>query len=126
MELSVICFLVLLACVGLSRIIELRISREHQKLMSERHAKRIADPHFSAMAGLHVAVLGGAAIEVIWLQRPLIPMLAAGAGVFFAVATGLRWWTIHCLGTHWNVQVMDSVPLGVVTSGPFRWVRHPN
>src|SRR6185436_19482922 len=110
MELSVICFLVLLACVGLSRIVELRISREHQKLMSERHAKRIADPHFSIMAGLHIAVLAGAAVEVIWLQRPFIPMQAAVAGLLFALATGLRWWTIYSLGTHWNVQVMDSVP----------------
>ena len=30
------------------------------------------------------------------------------------------------LGTHWNIQVMDSVSLGVITSGPFRFVRHPN
>jgi methyltransferase len=30
------------------------------------------------------------------------------------------------MGTHWNVQVMNSTNLGVVTSGPFRFVRHPN
>jgi methyltransferase len=33
---------------------------------------------------------------------------------------------IRTLGEHWNVQVMDSTRLGVVTSGPFRFVRHPN
>jgi methyltransferase len=33
---------------------------------------------------------------------------------------------IRTLGDHWNVQVMDSTRLGVVTSGPFRFVRHPN
>ena len=24
------------------------------------------------------------------------------------------------------MQVMDSLALGVVTDGPFRWIRHPN
>ena len=27
---------------------------------------------------------------------------------------------------HWNVQILASMELGVVTGGPFRWVRHPN
>src|SRR5207245_9277828 len=33
---------------------------------------------------------------------------------------------IPTLGEPWNVQVIDSTRLGVVTSGPFRYVRHPN
>ena len=28
--------------------------------------------------------------------------------------------------THWNVEVMASAPLGVVTDGPYRYIRHPN
>jgi methyltransferase len=38
----------------------------------------------------------------------------------------VRWWVIRTLGEHWNVQVMDSTRLGVITSGPFHYVRHPN
>jgi methyltransferase len=44
----------------------------------------------------------------------------------FLAANAVRWWVIRTLGEHWNVQVMDSTRLGVVTSGPFRYVRHPN
>jgi methyltransferase len=33
---------------------------------------------------------------------------------------------IATLGVHWNVRVVPSMPLGVVTSGPYRFVRHPN
>ena len=47
-------------------------------------------------------------------------------GVLFLGANALRWWVIRTLGAHWNVQVMDSARLGVVTTGPYRWVRHPN
>jgi methyltransferase len=47
-------------------------------------------------------------------------------GILWLLANTLRWWVIRTMGTHWNVRVMDSTPLGVVTSGPFRWIRHPN
>jgi methyltransferase len=60
------------------------------------------------------------------LHRPFIPVLAIVMGTLFALANALRWWVIRTLGTHWNVQVMDSVSLGVITGGPFRLVRHPN
>ena len=65
-------------------------------------------------------------MEVIVLNRPLIPTLAIAMFVGWLLANGLRWWVIHTLGQHWNVRVMDSVSLGVVTGGPFRVVRHPN
>jgi methyltransferase len=38
----------------------------------------------------------------------------------------LRWWVIRTLGIHWNTEVVDSARLGVITDGPFRWIRHPN
>src|SRR6202790_1726442 len=41
-------------------------------------------------------------------------------------ANALRWWVIGTLAGHWNVEVMASSQVGVVTSGPYRWVRHPN
>ena len=44
----------------------------------------------------------------------------------FLGANAVRWWVIRTLGEHWNVQVMDSTRLGVIVSGPFRFVRHPN
>jgi methyltransferase len=75
---------------------------------------------------LHAGVLVAAALEVIWLRRPFLPPLAVPAALLFLLATVLRWWAIRSLGAHWNVQVMDSASLGVVATGPFRWVRHPN
>jgi methyltransferase len=46
--------------------------------------------------------------------------------VIFLAANAVRWWVIRTLGEHWNVQIMNSTGLGVVTTGPFRYVRHPN
>lgn len=123
---SVFAFLGLLVAVALLRIVELQVSRRHQKEMMERGAAKVDEPRFRWMVALHTAVLLGAALEVVVLKRPFLPALAAAMFVIFLAANGVRWWVIRTLGNHWNVQVMDSTSLGVVSSGPFRYVRHPN
>ena len=59
-------------------------------------------------------------------ERPFIAPLAVAALLLFALATLLRWWVIRTLGIHWNTEVVDSASLGVISAGPFRWIRHPN
>lgn len=126
MDLSVIAFLLLLVSVAALRMFELRISRQHQERLLSRGATKIDEPRFRWMVALHTCVLLGAAIEVIFLKRSFIPALAAVMFFIFLAANAVRWWVIRTLGEHWNVQVVDSTQLGVVTSGPFRFVRHPN
>lgn len=126
MDLSVIAFLGLLVAVALLRIVELRISRRHQQEMIARGAAKVDEPRFRWMVALHTAVLLAAALEVVFLRRPFIPILAAVMFAIFLAANVVRWWVIRTLGNHWNVQVMDSTRLGVISSGPFRYVRHPN
>ena len=126
MDLSVIAFLGLLLAVAVLRIVELRISRRHQMEMIARGAAKVDEPRFRWMIVLHTAVLLGAALEVVFLHRPFIPVLAAVMFVIFLAANAVRWWVIRTLGNHWNVQVMDSTSLGVISTGPFGYVRHPN
>jgi len=126
MDLSVYLYLGLLLLVAALRFVELGISKRHQQRMAERGAARVRDPYFRWMAGFHTLVLLGAAAEVVFLRRPLVPALAAAMLVLFVAANLVRWWVIRTLGEHWNVQVVDSTRLGFVTSGPFRYVRHPN
>ena len=126
MELSVIAFLGLLGAVAALRLVELRISRRHQREMLAHGAAKVADPRFRWMVFLHAAVLIGAAVEVVFLHRPFYPVFAAICFLAFLAANLVRWWVIRTLGDHWNVQIMDSTRLGVITTGPFRFVRHPN
>jgi methyltransferase len=79
------------------------------------------------MVALHTGVLVASALEVVLLRRPFVAMVGVPALVAFALSNALRWWVIATLGPHWNVQVVGSLDdLGVVTSGPYRYVRHPN
>jgi methyltransferase len=126
MELSVILFLALLAVVGLTRLVELGISRRHQRALARLEVARRVEPRYAWMVALHASVLAGAALEVIFLRRPFVAAMAGPAALLFLAGAALRWWAIQSLGAHWNVQVMDSAGLGVVATGPFRWVRHPN
>jgi methyltransferase len=126
MELSVYLFLALLLAVAALRILELRISKRHQQRMTSRGAAKVKDPYFRWMAMFHTLVLIGAAVEVVFLHRPLMPALAIPMFALFVAANLVRWWVIRTLGEHWNVQVVNSTKLGFVTSGPFRYVRHPN
>jgi methyltransferase len=126
MDLSVILFLALLLGVAALRLLELHISRRHQDALLARGAARVTEPRFRWMVALHTALLIGAALEVLLLKRAFHPLLAAAMFAIFLAANAVRWWVIRTLGEHWNVQVMDSTRLGVITSGPFRFVRHPN
>ena len=119
-------YLALLAVVAVGRLLELCISRRNQRTLEARGISKIHEPHFRWMVVVHAGVLGGAALEVTLLQRPILPALAISMGALFVLANFLRWWVIRALAGHWNVEVMASPRLGVVTSGPYRWVRHPN
>jgi len=126
LPLSTQLFLALLAAVGLLRLVEMRISRRRQRAMAARGVERAPDPAFAPMVLLHTGVLVASALEVVLLDRPFWPAVGVPALALVAGANALRWWVIATLGPHWNVQVMGSTKLGVVTSGPYRFVRHPN
>jgi methyltransferase len=126
MDISVIAFLALLLAVALLRLFELRVSRRHQKELIARGATKVNKPQFRWVVLVHCVVLIGAALEVVFLRRPFFPLLAALMFAIFLASNAVRLWVVRTMGQHWNVQVMDSTRLGVVTSGPFRFVRHPN
>ncbi|HEY4186297.1 MAG TPA: isoprenylcysteine carboxylmethyltransferase family protein [Polyangia bacterium] len=119
-------FVGLLVAVGAGRLVEMKLSRRHQTRLRARGFTREREAGFPLMVMLHTGVLVGAAIEVLVARRPLIPALAWPALGAFLLANALRFWVIRSMADHWNVNVVNSLALGVVTSGPYRWVRHPN
>lgn len=121
-----IAYLILLALVGIGRLAELRISRRNQRKLEKQGVRKVVEPHFRWLVLLHGGVLLAAALEVTLLHRPLIPALAIPMALLFVLSNLLRWWVVGTLAEHWNVEIMASAQVGVVTSGPYRWVRHPN
>jgi methyltransferase len=117
-------FVLLLLATGAMRLVELMVSR--RRIQSRRDAL-VAEPAlFPAMAGLHAALVALPLLEVWLWQRPYVPGLGAVALGVLGLATGLRIWTLSTLGRVWNVRVLPPPPDGVVTAGPYRFIRHPN
>lgn len=121
-----VAYISLLVLVGIERLGEVAVSRRHQRKMKAQGAQKIVEPHFPWLVAFHTVILVAAGAEVLFLHRPLIPALAIAMMVLFILSNAIRYWVIFLLGGLWNIQIMDSARLGIVTSGPYRWVRHPN
>jgi methyltransferase len=119
-------YISLLVLVGIERLVEVGVSRRNQRRMFEQGVRKIPEPHFPWLILFHAIVLICAGLEVLFLHRPMIPALAISMFALFVLSNLLRWWVIRLLADLWNVQIMDSARVRIVTSGPYRWIRHPN
>ena len=126
MDGSTIFFLVLVGAVGGCRLVELRLSKRHQRALAAGGAPVLPERIFPAMVALHTGILIAAVLETLLAARPFAAALAIPMVALVVLANALRFWVIATLGEHWNVRVVPSLSRGVVTSGPYRWIRHPN
>jgi methyltransferase len=123
---SQLAYLAFLALVAAERLFELRLSRRNAAAAFARGGIELGRAHFGAMRALHAGLLAACALEVVVLERGFdprdgLPMLALALA-----AQALRYWAIATLGPRWNVRVIVVPGDAVVTSGPYRWLRHPN
>jgi methyltransferase len=119
-------YVALVAAVALDRLSELAYSRRNQRRLWERGARQVRDPVFGGMVLLHVGYLCLAPLEVALFERPFLPWLGIPALIVLIAANALRIWAICALSVHWNMQIVASQSLGAVSTGPYRWIRHPN
>lgn len=89
-------------------------------------AESIPDPVFPAMVGLHTAWLMGCLVEVVAVRPEFRSGLVLSMMLMWALALGLRFWVILSMGGAWNVRLVKRKKQLVVTSGPYRYIRHPN
>lgn len=54
------------------------------------------------------------------------PRLVAAGAVAFACGKAIKWWAIGALGRFWTFRVIVVPGARLVSSGPYRFVRHPN
>jgi methyltransferase len=119
-------YLGLVGVVVVARLIELSVARRHLLWARERGGVERGAGHYPVMVALHSALLVGAPLEVVLLDRPLLPVLAVSMLLLLVAAHALRWWCITSLGPQWNTRVVVVPGLPLVTRGPYRFLRHPN
>ena len=112
-----------LAAVAAQRLRELSISARHSRSAGGTPS---APGTYPLIVAAHVALLLLPPLEVLLARRRPTARAASGWLTVLAAATALRWWSIRSLGGSWNVRAQVPADLEPVTSGPYRFLRHPN
>ncbi|QQA43098.1 isoprenylcysteine carboxyl methyltransferase family protein [Pelagovum pacificum] len=101
------------------RLGELVLARSNTRRLLAEGATEIGAGHYPLIVALHAAWL--AAIVVTGWDEIVRP----GWLFIFALLQVLRIWILATLGRRWTTRIiLTDTPL--VTSGPFRWLKHPN
>ncbi len=117
--------LLLLVLAFVPMIVEARRSAVNARALLERGAR---EPDGDVYAGMQLAYPASFLLMVAeaWLrQRTFGPVFIVGAAVF-AAAKSLKYWAIATLGSRWTFRVLVPPDATLVTSGPYRHLRHPN
>jgi methyltransferase len=118
----------LVLAVGLvagQRLLELRLSRRHERILRARGAVERGGGHYPLMVGLHVMWLLSTLVEGI-LRGPGLPAYWPIPLALFLLVQPLRYWAIFSLGEYWNTRVLVVPGTRLVRRGPYRYLRHPN
>lgn len=123
---SQLLYTVLVFGFGLERLAELVVAKRNLDWSRARGGRETGFGHYPPMVALHTGLLVGCVLEV-WLgDRPFVPALGWPVLVLALGSQGLRWWCVRTLGPQWNTRIVVVPNLGRVTSGPYRFLRHPN
>ncbi len=123
---SLALYLGFLGLVGLERLVELVLSRRNARRARAAGALETGRGHYPVMVAFHSLFLICCAAEAILVPRTFpgrLGWLALGVAL---AAQGLRYWAVASLGVRWNTRVLVWPGLPPVTSGPYRFLRHPN
>jgi methyltransferase len=112
--------LLLLVYVTLQRLVELSVAQRNTRKLLARGAYEAGAAHYPAMIALHATWL--LTLWVFGWNRTLVPAFVA----FFVVLQFGRYWVLRTLGERWTTRIIITPWAAPVTSGPFRFVRHPN
>lgn len=112
--------ILLLAAVTLERLGELWLARRNTRILLDRGGVEVAAAHYPLIVALHAAWLIGLFV-LAWNAPIHLWWLAA-----FAALQILRIWTLSTLGTRWTTRILVVPGETLVSSGPYRFLKHPN
>ena len=111
---------------------ETRVSWRHERELRRLGAVCPPGDVYAAMAVLYPATFVAMMIEGLWragtepVQAPDGPNWFASGVLLFAASKALKYWAIRSLGVRWTFRVFNVPSLPLVTSGPYRYLAHPN
>ncbi len=119
-------FLLSVAILAGQRLAELRLSQARETAIRRVGGREHGAAQYRFMQALHTSWFAAILIEVLWWQRPFKRGVATVALPIFLIGQSLRYAAMRALGPRWTTRVMTIPGLPPVTSGIYRYLRHPN
>jgi methyltransferase len=119
-------YIYFLALNAIEMLYEARISARNSRELIKQGAVEIAPFVLPLMIVIYAMMFLGSAFEFHYLHRLVSPLWAAVFLFLFAGAKVLKFWAVKALGKFWTMRVLIVPQTKVVTTGPYRWIRHPN
>jgi methyltransferase len=110
----------ILALVTLQRAGELVFAHRNTRRLQARGAIELAPGHYPLIVAVHASWLIS-----LWLygRHQDVNAIALTA---YLILQGFRIWIFWTLGARWTTRIMVVPNEPLVTSGPYRWLSHPN
>ncbi len=112
---------VIVGLVALQRLGELFYARANSRRLLARGGVEAGAGHYPLLVLLHGAWLIALAVAV-----PRDAPIDLGFLAVFLALQGGRLWVMKSLGRYWTTRIIIVPGAPVITSGPYRFVRHPN
>ena len=111
---------IILSLVTLQRLAELILARRNTKALIARGAHEVGAGHYPLIVAVHACWLAA-----LWWLAPGKPVSWPLIGLFLLLQLA-RLWVLATLGSRWTTRIIVLPRAPLVSSGPFRFLRHPN
>ena len=126
MNTNVLIYTGLVLAVAAQRLWELRKAKRNTAALLSRGGREYGASHYPVMAALHTLWLFACVIEA-YIHAGLTTLTAVSGGILLATGQTLRLVAMHQLGDRWTTRIIVLPAAGEpVTSGIFKYIRHPN
>jgi methyltransferase len=119
-------YFAILAALVVERIVELWLSNRNARLAFARGGIELGRGQYRIIVAFHALFIAACAAGAMRYATAAPPALSTLALAGEAVAQALRYWSVATLGQNWNTRVIVIPNIEPVTSGPYRYIRHPN
>lgn len=111
---------IILALVTLQRAGELVLARANTQRLLAQGAVELSPQHYPLIIAVHAAWL-----IVLWVFGRHQPVDAVALALYLLLQV-LRGWVLWTLGPRWTTRIIVLPGAPLVTSGPYRFLSHPN
>ncbi|MBP9191904.1 MAG: isoprenylcysteine carboxyl methyltransferase [Ignavibacteria bacterium] len=120
-------FYIVITIVIIQRLSELIIARKNEVWLRSQGAVEYGKEHYVFIVLLHtlffISLITEYNISGRYSELNIINYLFL---VFFALLQIMRVWVLKSLGKYWNTKILRIPGSVLVTSGPYRYFKHPN